>query len=69
MASLIAFSSAGIGEVDEKIEAEALRLWEKYCEGGNKVTEGKEENMYIYCKPSTSTEKVPVHHTASPPAQ
>jgi len=63
----------GIPEVDEKIEAEAHRLWEKYCEGAANSNERSEsggpveKNMYVYCKQSKATTEIPVEHEATFP--
>jgi len=69
---LLPLAYAGIPEVDEKIEAEAHRLWEKYCEGQGDTTKSEgggpvEKNMYVYCKQSKATTEVPVEHEATFP--
>jgi len=41
---------AGVGVVTPEIEAEALRLWQAYCDGASEG--GADGSLYIYCKRS-----------------
>jgi len=42
--------SAGVGVLTPEIEAEALRLWQSYCDGASEG--GTDGETYIYCKKS-----------------
>jgi len=46
----IAAANAGVGVVTPEIEAEALRLWQRYCDGASEG--GTDGNTFIYCKRS-----------------
>jgi hypothetical protein len=50
LASFVALASAGVGVVTPQIEAEALRLWQRYCDGASEG--GTDGNTFIYCKRS-----------------
>lgn len=63
--SVVATSYAGVGVVTPQIEAEAYRLWNKFCEDGSDG--GMGEGLAVFCKRPRGIKKQSLQHNIELP--